>query len=216
MLNCAYLAASQDKSHRQVSQTSLKTSRFLCLYIYFFFFWPCYTACGILAPSPRTEPRPQQGESSSNPWTAREFPLCLLNLPSTNLKWSASCFLWPLLAFCVWASTCEPTIVYLLHFFFFFLFYFFFKLYKIVLVLPNIKMNPPQVYMSLAEGVLYYLMMYYRELVFYEAMATFSISLFHFSLLRPFTFLPLHLSFYPLPYFFPSFLCGNMGLNWAK
>ena len=30
--------------------------------------------------------------------------------------------------------------------FFFFKFYFIFKLYKIVLVLPNIKMNPPQVY----------------------------------------------------------------------
>ena len=29
----------------------------------------------------------------------------------------------------------------------FFLFYFIFKLYIIVLVLPNIKMNPPQVYM---------------------------------------------------------------------
>ena len=29
-----------------------------------------------------------------------------------------------------------------------FLFYFIFKLYIIVLVLPNIKMNPPQVYMS--------------------------------------------------------------------
>ena len=32
-------------------------------------------------------------------------------------------------------------------FFFFFYFYFIFKLYIIVLVLPNIKMNPPQVYM---------------------------------------------------------------------
>ena len=32
-------------------------------------------------------------------------------------------------------------------YFFFFLFYFIFKLYIIVLVLPNIKMNPPQVYM---------------------------------------------------------------------
>ena len=30
---------------------------------------------------------------------------------------------------------------------YFFLFYFIFKLYIIVLVLPNIKMNPPQVYM---------------------------------------------------------------------
>jgi len=31
--------------------------------------------------------------------------------------------------------------------FFLFLFYFIFKLYNIVLVLPNIEMNPPQVYM---------------------------------------------------------------------
>ena len=32
-------------------------------------------------------------------------------------------------------------------FIYFFKFYFIFKLYKIVLVLPNIRMNPPQVYM---------------------------------------------------------------------
>ena len=38
----------------------------------------------------------------------------------------------------------KSTFIYL---FFFFLFYFIFKLYIIVLVLPNIKMNPPQVYM---------------------------------------------------------------------
>ena len=31
-------------------------------------------------------------------------------------------------------------------FFFFFKFYFIFKLYNIVLVLPNIEMNPPRVY----------------------------------------------------------------------
>ena len=35
----------------------------------------------------------------------------------------------------------------LLFFNLFFKFYFIFKLYIIVLVLPNIKMNPPQVYM---------------------------------------------------------------------
>ena len=35
----------------------------------------------------------------------------------------------------------------LIFFFFFCKFYFIFKLYIIVLVLPNIKMNPPQVYM---------------------------------------------------------------------
>ena len=33
------------------------------------------------------------------------------------------------------------------YYYFFFKFYFIFKLYIIVLVLPNIKMNPPQVYM---------------------------------------------------------------------
>ena len=33
----------------------------------------------------------------------------------------------------------------------YFFFYFIFKLYKIVLVLPNIKMNPPQVYMCSAS-----------------------------------------------------------------
>ena len=39
-----------------------------------------------------------------------------------------------------------PTLV-IAFFFIFYLFYFTFKLYIIVLVLPNIKMNPPQVYM---------------------------------------------------------------------
>ena len=39
-------------------------------------------------------------------------------------------------------------IYFFFHFlFYFFKFYFIFKLYIIVLVLPNIKMNPPQVYM---------------------------------------------------------------------
>ena len=37
---------------------------------------------------------------------------------------------------------------------FFFKFYFIFKLYIIVLVLPNIKMNPPQVYMCSPSGTL--------------------------------------------------------------
>ena len=36
----------------------------------------------------------------------------------------------------------------LFYFYLFFEFYFIFKLYIIVLVLPNIKMNPPQVYMT--------------------------------------------------------------------
>ena len=40
----------------------------------------------------------------------------------------------------------QPLILSTLHSFFFF-FFFIFKLYIIVLVLPNIKMNPPQVYM---------------------------------------------------------------------
>ena len=36
---------------------------------------------------------------------------------------------------------------------FYFFIFFIFKLYIIVLVLPNIKMNPPQVYMLLNCGV---------------------------------------------------------------
>ena len=48
----------------------------------------------------------------------------------------------------------SPSLLFRLYFFFFIFFYFFssnfilfLKLYIIVLVLPNIKMNPPQVYM---------------------------------------------------------------------
>ena len=42
---------------------------------------------------------------------------------------------------------CHIGIFYLFIYYLFFKFYFIFKLYIIVLVLPNIKMNPPQVYM---------------------------------------------------------------------
>ena len=38
-------------------------------------------------------------------------------------------------------------LIYFFYYLFFFKFYFIFKLYKIVLVLPNVKMNLPQVYM---------------------------------------------------------------------
>ena len=53
----------------------------------------------------------------------------------------------------VWKS--EGTIYFILFFFYFlfFKFYFIFKLYIIVLVLPNIKMNPPQVYMCIPVKV---------------------------------------------------------------
>jgi len=50
-----------------------------------------------------------------------------------------------------WKKISSSWISYILFFIFgtflFFKFYFIFKLYNIVLVLPNIKMNPPQVYM---------------------------------------------------------------------
>ena len=52
-------------------------------------------------------------------------------------------------ASCILHRTCTGNSFLILYIFFFFtfLFYFIFKLYIIVLVLPNIKMNPPQVYM---------------------------------------------------------------------
>ena len=56
------------------------------------------------------------------------------------------------------ACPSKPTafeIRYVVLHFFFILFYFIFKLYIIVLVLPNIKMNPPQVYMCYPSWTLY-------------------------------------------------------------
>ena len=55
--------------------------------------------------------------------------LCFLNIQNSNKK-------------SVESLSCSVVVD-----FFCFLFYFIFKLYIIVLVLPNIKMNPPQVYM---------------------------------------------------------------------
>ena len=46
-----------------------------------------------------------------------------------------------------WMLSFKPAFFFFLAFEHFFKFYFIFKLYKVVLVLPNIKMNPPQVYM---------------------------------------------------------------------
>ena len=42
----------------------------------------------------------------------------------------------------------------------FFKFYFIFKLYLIVLILPNIKMNPPQVYEGSGWGTHVYISIY--------------------------------------------------------
>ena len=42
---------------------------------FFFFFWLCLEACGILVPWPGIEPAPSAVEVwSPNHWTAREFP----------------------------------------------------------------------------------------------------------------------------------------------
>ena len=49
--------------------------------------------------------------------------------------------------FLIWNQSIVPCPVLTVASSSFFKFYFIFKLYKIVLVLPNIKMNPPQVYM---------------------------------------------------------------------
>ena len=59
---------------------------------------------------------------------------------------------WPAYSVPLHATSLKINFYFLLSFYFiffyhFFKFYFIFKLYIIVLVLPNIKMNPPQVYM---------------------------------------------------------------------
>ena len=45
-------------------------------YILFFFFWPHYVVCGILAPWPGIKPRPPAEEVQiPNHWTTKEFPV---------------------------------------------------------------------------------------------------------------------------------------------
>ena len=58
--------------------------------------------------------------------------------------WAGSSSFGLLLFFLNFFFVCVPFGFYL---FIYFKFYFIFKLYNIVLVLPNIEMNPPQVYM---------------------------------------------------------------------
>ena len=48
--------------------------RYICIYV-FFFFLPCWAACGILIPQPGIKPRPLAVRAQSpNYWTTREFP----------------------------------------------------------------------------------------------------------------------------------------------
>ena len=48
------------------------------LSLFFFFFWPRHTACGILVPRPGMEPETPAVEAwSPNHWTSREVPLSL-------------------------------------------------------------------------------------------------------------------------------------------
>ena len=43
---------------------------------FFFFFWSCSEACGILVPRPGFEPVPSSVKAlSPNHWTAKEFPM---------------------------------------------------------------------------------------------------------------------------------------------
>ena len=45
---------------------------------FFFFFWPCHAACGILVPQPGIEHVPPALEAwSLNHWTSREVPMLL-------------------------------------------------------------------------------------------------------------------------------------------
>ena len=57
------------------------------VFFFFFSFWLCCEACGILVPQLGIEPMPLAMEAqSSNHWTARELPVvCLSNCSSAEL-----------------------------------------------------------------------------------------------------------------------------------
>ena len=56
--------------------------------LFFFFFWPCRTACGILVPQPGIKPMPPAVEAwSLNHWTAREVPVLHSLLPFLFSFW---------------------------------------------------------------------------------------------------------------------------------
>ena len=74
------------------------------------------------------------------------FEKCLFRSSAHFFFDSKKCGVIPRVFICI--SLITSGVEHLLFFiFFFFNFYFIFKLYNIVLVLPNIEMNPPQVYM---------------------------------------------------------------------
>ena len=64
----------------QVNQNLGMGSKQHC-FAFFFSFWPCCVACGILVPQPGIEPRaPAVKVLSTNHWTAREFPTLFFKL----------------------------------------------------------------------------------------------------------------------------------------
>ena len=111
-----------------------------------------------------------------------------------------------------------------LYFSFFFFFYFIFKLYIIVLVLPNIKMNLPQVYMMgntcilcifLIHSSWFALQVYCFLHIFKNIIPFKNLSLIHAFINFCFSFFPflIHLCFFFF-YNFPSFLLPPCHLFW--
>ena len=82
----------------------------------------------------------QASLSITNSWSLLKLVSIELVMPSSHLILCHPLLLPP---------SIFPSIKVFSFFFFFFKFYFIFKLYITVLDLPNIKMNPPQVYMCL-------------------------------------------------------------------
>ena len=57
---------------RQITFPFIKKNFFNLNHYYYFTFWPCCMACGILVPRPGTKPTlPEVKAQSHNPWTAR-------------------------------------------------------------------------------------------------------------------------------------------------
>ena len=108
----------------------------------------CPTLCDPIDGSPPGSSVPGILQARTLEWVASAFSVLWVTLLILKICLILKFLLSPYIILSLLGSHLSAIPLFFFYLFFFQLqFYFIFKLYKIVLVLPNIKMNPPQVYM---------------------------------------------------------------------